>query len=160
MKLYYYAQGDEQYGPFSPEELRNEPIQPGTLIWYQGLKNWTPASQLDELNELLASAKTQANMVSAEGPLDAPAPSKMPKNYLIESILTTIFCCLPLGIVGIINAAKVESAWNAGDVNGAIYASQQAKKWTTYSLISGVVVGVLYLIYFVVMFGFAIGGGF
>ena len=160
MKLYYYAQGDEQYGPFSQEELRNEPIQSGTLIWYQGLKNWTPAGQLDELNELLASAKTQANVVSAEGPLDAPAPSKMPKNYLIESILATIFCCLPLGIVGIINAAKVESAWNAGDLHGAIHASQQAKKWTTYSLISGIVIGVLYLIYFVVMFGFAIGGGF
>jgi len=160
MKLYYYAQGDEQYGPFSREELQNEPIQPGTLIWYQGLKTWTPASQLEELNELLASGTTQANVVAAEGPLDAPPPSKMPKNYLIESILATIFCCLPLGIVGIINAAKVESAWNAGDINAAIHASQQARKWAMYSLISGIIVGVLYLIYFVVMFGFAMGGGF
>ena len=31
-----------------------------------------------------------------------------PKNWLVESILVTLFCCLPLGIAGIINASKVE----------------------------------------------------
>lgn len=34
------------------------------------------------------------------------APPNVP-NHLVMSILCTLFCCLPLGIVGIINAAKV-----------------------------------------------------
>lgn len=62
-----------------------------------------------------------------------------PKNYLVESILVTIFCCLPFGIVGIINASKVEGKFNSGDVAGANASSAEAKKWCTYGLIIGVV---------------------
>jgi len=36
--------------------------------------------------------------------------STPPKNWLVESILVTLFCCLPLGIAGIINASKEEGA--------------------------------------------------
>ncbi|MFZ3275199.1 MAG: CD225/dispanin family protein, partial [Lutibacter sp.] len=43
-----------------------------------------------------------------------------PKNYLIESILVTIFCCLPFGIVGIVFAAQVNAKFDAGDYEGAI----------------------------------------
>ncbi len=32
----------------------------------------------------------------------ASTPRQKPKNYLIESILITLCCCLPLGIVGIV----------------------------------------------------------
>jgi len=67
-----------------------------------------------------------------------------PKNYLVESILVTIFCCLPLGIVGIINASKVNSAFAAGDIQGANIAAANAKKWVTYGLLAGVVLAILY----------------
>jgi len=51
-----------------------------------------------------------------------------PKNYLVQSILVTIFCCLPLGVVGIVFAAQVNSKFAAGDVDGANQASADAKK--------------------------------
>lgn len=70
----------------------------------------------------------------------------MPKTYLVESILVTLFCCLPFGIAGIVNAAKVESRYNNGDVEGAITASNDAAKWTKIGLIVAIVVGVLYAI--------------
>ena len=76
-----------------------------------------------------------------------------PKNYLVESILVTIFCCLPLGIVGIVNSANVNSRYDAGDIEGAIHASQEAKKWMKYGLIAGLVVVAIYLV-----FVFLIGG--
>ncbi|MES2882212.1 MAG: CD225/dispanin family protein, partial [Bacteroidota bacterium] len=41
-------------------------------------------------------------------------PPQQPKNWLVESILVTIFCCLPFGIVGIVNAAQVNSKFAAG----------------------------------------------
>ena len=53
-----------------------------------------------------------------------------PKTWLIESILVTLFCCLPLGIVGIINASKVESAHYAGDHQRAQNCSRTAGKFT------------------------------
>lgn len=51
---------------------------------------------------------------------------------------------MPFGIAGIINAAKVESKFSAGDIAGANRASEEAKKWTTVSFILGIVVGVIY----------------
>lgn len=69
-----------------------------------------------------------------------------PKTYLLESILVTLFCCLPLGIVGIINATKVESLFYAGNVEAANRASAEAKKWVKYGAIAGFVVIALYMI--------------
>ena len=51
-----------------------------------------------------------------------------PKNWLVESILVTVLCCLPFGIAGIINASKVEGLFLAGDIAGANKAAADAKK--------------------------------
>jgi len=71
------------------------------------------------------------------------AATARPKNWLVESILVTLFCCLPLGIVGIINAAKVNGAFDSGDMAGAMKASADAKKWTRLAFIIGLVVQVV-----------------
>ena len=68
-----------------------------------------------------------------------------PKNYLVESILVTIFCCLPLGVVGIVFASQVSTKYVAGDYAGAEESSKQAKKFMIWGLIAGVVVIVAYL---------------
>jgi hypothetical protein len=69
-----------------------------------------------------------------------------PKNWLVESILVTLFCCLPFGIVGIINAAAVNSKYAAGDYAGAQQSSAAAGKWTKIGFFIGIGVGVLYAI--------------
>ncbi|MDF7814258.1 CD225/dispanin family protein [Hymenobacter sp. YC55] len=61
-----------------------------------------------------------------------------PKNWLVESVLVTIFCCLPFGIVAIVNAANVNSRLSVGDYAGAQAASVNAGKWVKYGLIGGV----------------------
>jgi len=81
---------------------------------------------------------------------------KPPKSWLIESILVTLFCCLPLGIVGIVNATRVESRFYAGDVAGSNQASADAGKWTKIGFWVGLGVGVLYVIIVVV---FGVGAG-
>ncbi len=67
-----------------------------------------------------------------------------PKTWLIESILVTVLCCLPLGIVGIVNASKVESRHYAGDDEQAAYHSREAGKWTKIGLYVGIALYVLY----------------
>ena len=74
-----------------------------------------------------------------------------PKTWMAESILVTIFCCLPFGIVGIVNAAKVSSLFAAGNVAAAEEASKSAGKWTNWGFIVGLVVIVLYAIFYVAM---------
>lgn len=60
----------------------------------------------------------------------------MPKNWLVESILVTVLCCLPFGIAGIVNATKVESLYYSGDYESAEKASKDAKKWTLIGFFS------------------------
>jgi len=74
-----------------------------------------------------------------------------PKTWLVESILVTIFCCLPFGIAGIVNAANVSSKYSAGDLEGANKASQQAGKWTKLSFWIGLSVWVLYIIFYIII---------
>lgn len=72
-----------------------------------------------------------------------------PKTWLAESILVTIFCCLPFGIVGIVHASKVSSLFASGDVEAAETASKNAGKWTQWGFFTGIVLIVLYLIFYV-----------
>lgn len=53
MKKYFYSDGKEKKGPFSFEELINEEINPNTLIWFEGLGDWTPIKYIKELEEIL-----------------------------------------------------------------------------------------------------------
>jgi len=82
-----------------------------------------------------------------------------PKNYLVESILVTIFCCLPFGIAGIVFASQVNSKYANGDYEGALKASKDAKKWMKWGLISGIIVAVLYTVFLFALGGLAMLGG-
>ena len=82
-------------------------------------------------------------------PLGGGAAAGPPDNKLVWSILVTLFCCLPFGIVAIIKSAEVNSKWAAGDVAGANQAAADAGKWIKWSVIAGVLVAVLYLIFVV-----------
>ena len=75
-----------------------------------------------------------------------------PKNHLVEAILVTLFCCLPFGIVGIINAARVENAFYSGDEMEAERLSREALKWSKIGLFIGIGVYLLYIV-FVVLAG-------
>ena len=80
-----------------------------------------------------------------------------PDNNLVWAILTTVLCCLPLGIVSIIKAASVDSLWASGRQEEAVKASKDAKNFAMYGAICGAIIGVFYMIYLVFCFflGFA-----
>ena len=70
----------------------------------------------------------------------------MPPNHMAEAILVTLLCCLPLGIVAIIKASSVQTAYLTGNYELALAHSQEAKQWSMYGLIGGIVVGLVYLV--------------
>ena len=74
-----------------------------------------------------------------------------PDNNMLWAILSTLFCCLPLGIVAIINAAKVDGLYRSGDYSGAQEAADNAKKYAQY----GLVIGIIWIVicFFILMAG-------
>jgi len=81
------------------------------------------------------------HIVSASNPTGQYVP-----NYLVQAILVTIFCCLPFGIVSIVYAAQVNGKLAAGDYQGAVESSENAKKWSWIAFGVGIVVTVIVVI--------------
>lgn len=64
-------------------------------------------------------------------------------NYLVQAILVTLCCCIPFGIVAIIQATKVNTHLAKGEHELAVKASDDAKKWCMIGAISGVIANVI-----------------
>jgi hypothetical protein len=96
--------------------------------------------------------------------VDVPPPPGMSgeriPNYLVPAILTTLFCCLPLGIVSIVYAAQVDSKVASGDRAGALEASRNAKRWAWISFGTGLGVIVLIVAFYLILIiiGITLGG--
>ena len=73
-------------------------------------------------------------------------PAK-PNNNMALAIITTVLFCLPLGIVGIVKANKVNTLYNEGQYEAAKEAAKEAKK---YSII-GIVCAAIILIYVIIV---------
>lgn len=52
MKQYYYSDGQNQFGPFTKEELRGQKITKETLVWCEGMSDWVKAGDVDDLADL------------------------------------------------------------------------------------------------------------
>lgn len=76
-----------------------------------------------------------------QGPYGAAGPK--PDNYLVWAILSTVFCCLPVGIASIVYAAQVDGKWTQGDYQGAREASQKARQFAVLS--AGLALGLAFL---------------
>lgn len=62
--------------------------------------------------------------------------------YIIFSILVTLCCCLPLGIVSIVYASKINSLQNAGDYEGAKAAAKKANIFMIVGAVGGLIASV------------------
>lgn len=78
-------------------------------------------------------------------------PTNIP-TYLVQSILVTIFCCMPFGIAAIVFAAQVESKRANGDIEGALSSSSKAKTFCWVAFLLGLLVVVFQ---FLMVFGTA-----
>nr|ABB84832.1 conserved bacterial hypothetical protein [uncultured delta proteobacterium DeepAnt-1F12] len=94
----------------------------------------------------------KANLLAGgSGPVPSPvAPSEpggpMPPNYMVQAILATLFCCMPVGIVAIIKSSAVATAYNSQGYQAALTASEEAKKWVNIAVLGAFLVGALYFL--------------
>lgn len=77
---------------------------------------------------------------------EQPAPLPMPDNYLALAIISTIFCCLPFGVVSIVYATQVESLYLQGRYEEAVDKSNKAFKWAIASAATIAAIMMLYVL--------------
>jgi hypothetical protein len=100
--MYYFANGMEQRGPYSLEELSQFGLRPDTLVWREGMDNWQRIDTVPELMALVPSASVATpattapseNLAEPEPPAPPAAPAgtwtappygaAVPGNYAIQ----------------------------------------------------------------------------
>ena len=100
----------------------------------------------------------------AEAPAAAPAevkPAAAPVTEVIPShlalaIITTLLCCMPLGIVSIVYAAQVSSLVSSGKIEQARAASRSAKGWGIAALVVGLVAVIGYVLFYALVIAAAV----
>lgn len=161
MANYYYLNArNEQQGPVAAEKLLDYGVTKNTLVWKEGMSQWEPAGNVAELNSLFAGQQTPPPPVPPPNP---PRPSQptagdvKPDNWLVWAILSTFLCFLPLGVVAIVYAAKVDNLWNSGQREEAVNAAKNAKMFTLISVGTGVLFQIFMWIRGIAIFSAIIG---
>lgn len=161
-KNYYIIDLDgNQVGPIELSNLSKYGITHETLVWCQGMPDWVEASKLPELAPILFNT-TPPPRPRKSGNRDMPptpgsrssqsyqtmpvnnmynTPSIKPESYFVWSILATVLCCVPFGIVSIVYASKVDKLWDDGRYAEAKAASDNARLWLIISAAGGLIAG-------------------
>lgn len=160
MKNYFYLDANnQQQGPVSEMALSVSGVTSTTLVWCEGMTEWTPAGNVPELAPYLPRTNAPgvppippASDARPASPCGLPNPQQYkpreicPETNMVWAILSTVLCCLPTGVYAIIRASKVEPLYNSGDIEGARRASKDALNWSIGGAIASFVVGVLYFL--------------
>ena len=88
-------------------------------------------------------------------PMGGPPPA----NNLVWAILSTIFCCLPLGVASIVFASQVNTKWAQGDVAGANESARKARQFALWGTIIGAVGSVIGIVFYVIVVAAAVKNG-
>lgn len=93
---------------------------------------------------------TAQNRVSPQQPQDSPAKSAHDvPDYLVWSILATLFCCQPLGIAAIVYSAGANSKKFDPDPSAALSQAATAKKLLWWSLGLGIAAVVIFVGFYI-----------
>lgn len=95
MKTYYINNGNDNAGPFTLEELKNQQIKKNTLVWHQGMDEWKHAVDLVEFVPFFRAA-----IPTIKQPTPAPKAEETKSNQTIFGLKKSYFF-LALGFLAI-----------------------------------------------------------
>ncbi len=119
------------------------------LTWRPGLAGWGELAAVLRDDGLLPPEAPGANppaLTRFAAPISATEAPPCPDNWLGPAIATTLCCCVPFGIAGIVYAAQVKDKHAAGDYAGAEKAAANAKKYTLLAIGLGFLVALVHLL--------------
>lgn len=98
MNQFYYSDGKNQLGPFSFDELKTKNITKETLVWYEGLPEWTEAGKLELLSILLKPVPPPITKNTTPPPI----PEKQPVVNGRSKKKFIIIGGLAIGVIGLV----------------------------------------------------------
>ncbi len=119
MKKYYLHSGAEQQGPFDLKGMKAKRLSRESMVWYEGLPNWTAASNLDELRDFLSpvpppfgghSTPPSPPFVTTTPKVKEPAGKKFSSGQLI-----VIGGFIVLGLIGVFGYSNIGAEDSAGN---------------------------------------------
>lgn len=133
---YWVIINDTRKGPLTIEQLNELSLTEDTPIWYAGLNEWTT---IDKVPEVLALIQNKAQSTQTTSNNITFTKEKCPPTYMVWAVLSTLCCCLPLGVVAIIFSSQVAPKYRSGDYEGAKKASERAALWVILSFVLGLI---------------------
>lgn len=179
-KYYYIDEiTKQQCGPFGPQELLSLNIRQETMVWRSGMSDWSRADSVTELaflfdvkipvpkveiaetsvqeNPILSrqrSSSSENTEMSLNSTLkqnkNAEEERSMPKNWMTESVLLSVFCCSPVSVVGIFYASKVQNLYLDGDHDASYRYSDLARNWALLGILFLPVCYILFFLFTIV----------
>lgn len=148
MKTYYYINASGQQVAVSDiMEFRNAGITGETMVWCEGMTTWMPAKSLPELQQFLPPIPPSfVPNIAGTQLAKEPVLAKKPQNWMWLGILSTLLCCLPIGIVSIFYASKVDPAWRSGEYKYARDNSDNAEIWGWIAVGVGFIIQLMTLV--------------
>ena len=131
-------------------------LNPTSQIKEVGSDEWKALGSLPKFQTELEVATTATSPLHASGQSpqhsDGPIPS-----YMVQAILVTFFCCMPLGIPAIIFASRVDGLVRVGNHAEARECSKKAKLWCWIGFGLGIPANIINII---ILFGSSFANGF
>lgn len=81
---YFIVENNKQSGPFSIYELKDKGITSETLVWAEGMTDWTPAWKVDELRAFLFNTKDASTPPPLPEDMEQPAAAPAAPAAAIE----------------------------------------------------------------------------
>ena len=154
---YWINHNGVQSGPVDLEGLKELGLTSAAYVWHEGLSDWVKITQLPELQGMYEMLAQEAEPVVVGQPVQAqpvesnPSIQQPANNYqqpaatepcpptnLVWAIISTVLCCIPMGIVAIFYALKVSNKYREGDIEGAKRASETGAWWCIATIILGI----------------------
>jgi hypothetical protein len=159
---YWINQDGEQTGPLTLDQLELMTLSEKTFVWSAGYDDWKPLSEVSELAHLLPAStivvppmpvedEPVANEPIAEPMMSHPAQAAAqpappagqpypacPPTNMVWAIISTLLCCVPLGIVAIIYSNKVSKKYYEGDLAAAEHYSEVSAWWCIGTIVGGI----------------------
>jgi hypothetical protein len=97
---YFIVENNKQSGPFSIYELKDKGITSETLVWAEGMTDWTPAWKVDELRAFLFNTKDASTPPPLPEDMEQPAAAPVEPAAAIEKKKPQGCSCLKRMFVG------------------------------------------------------------
>ncbi len=84
MKKYFLHNGKEQHGPYSLDELKQQGLTAKTMVWFDGISNWTEAQFIPELKEFATATPPPFEKANPINQTFDKAKKVLDKDYVNE----------------------------------------------------------------------------